>query len=264
MPTPFPGMDPYLERPGLWEEIHTGLIVAMQQHLAPLAQPGYRVAIERRTYLALLTTDAGEFVGKPDLMVVGRVREPSVAYAVRPSPLQPLAVELPMPEEVVERYLEIRDVATAEVITVLELLSPANKLSTQGRRQYETKRAQVLGSQTHLIEIDLLRNGQPFPVDAPPDARPALRGAHYRAIVSRAPQRPRADAYLFTVRDPIPALPVPLRPGDGELSLPLNDLLHAVYERGQYELAVDYRQPPPAPPFDDEDAAWIATQLEKA
>ena len=87
MPTPFPGMDPYLERPGMWEEIHTGLIVAMQQHLAPLAQPGYRVAIERRTYLALLTTDAGEFVGKPDLMVVGRVREPSVAYAVRPSPL---------------------------------------------------------------------------------------------------------------------------------------------------------------------------------
>jgi hypothetical protein len=98
-------MDPYLERPDLWEEIHTALIVAMQQHLAPLARPGYRVAIERRTYLALLTTDGGEFVGKPDLMVVGRVREAAVAYGSRPSPAQPLAVELPMPEEVVERYL---------------------------------------------------------------------------------------------------------------------------------------------------------------
>lgn len=263
MPTPFPGMDPYLERPGLWEEIHTGLIVAMQQHLAPLAQPGYRVAIERRTYLALLTTDGGEFVGKPDLMVVGRMGEPAVVYEPRPSPAQPLAVALPMPEEVVERYLEIRDVATAEVITVLELLSPANKLSTQGRRQYETKRAQVLGSRTHLIEIDLLRNGRPFPIDAPPETRPTLYSAHYRAIISRAPQRPRADAYAFTVRDPIPALPVPLRPGDGELLLPLNDLLHEVYERGQYGLAVDYRQPPPPPPFDDEDAAWIATHLAK-
>lgn len=257
MPTPFPGMDPYLERPRLWEEIHTGLIVAMQQHLAPLARPGYRVAIERRTYLALLTGDAGDFAGKPDLMVVGRVREPAVAYAARPSPAQPLAVELPMPEEVVERYLEIRDVATAEVITVLELLSPANKLSAQGRRQYETKRTQVLGSRTHLIEIDLLRNGRPFPIDAPPDVTSTLRAAHYRAIVSRAQQRPRADAYVFTVRDPIPALPVPLRPGEVELSLPLNDLLHEVYERGQYGLAVDYRQPPPPPPFADEDAAWI-------
>jgi hypothetical protein len=154
-------------------------------------------------------------------------------------------------------------VATAEVITVLELLSPANKLSAQGRRQYETKRAHVLGSQTNLIEIDLLRNGRPFPIDAPPETRPALQRAHYRAIVSRAQQRPRADAYAFTVRDPIPDLPVPLRPGDDALTLPLNDLLHEVYERGQYGLAVDYRRPPPPPPVEDEDAAWIATRLAK-
>lgn len=263
MPTPFPGMHPYLERPGLWEEIHTGLMVSIQQYLSPLAGPRYRVAIECRVYMAVLATEAGELVGKPDVMLIagGRLQEATVEYRTAPGPI---VVELPALQEVVERYLEIREVMSGEVITVIELLSPGNKLSTQGRQQYEEKRAAVLASRTNLVEIDLLRIGRPFPIGAKPDDRARLSRADYRLVISRTAGRPLADAYFLSVRDPIPTIPIPLRPGEPEPELPVNQLLHELYERGQYELAVDYRLSSPLPAFSDEDAAWIAALLSKA
>jgi hypothetical protein len=258
-------MDPYLERPGLWEEIHTALMVGIQQYLTPLVQPRYRVAIERRVYMAVLTTETGELVGKPDVMLIAgrQLREASVAYRPGPAGTGPIVVQLPAPEEFVERYLEIRDVTSDEVITVLELLSPGNKLSTQGRRQYEEKRAAILGSRTNLVEIDLLRAGQPFPINPQPDDRDRLKRAAYRVVVSRAGQRPLGEAYLFSIRDRIPAIPIPLRDGEPEPELPLNDLVHDVYQRGRYDLAINYSQPAP-PPFSNEDAAWIGSLLEQA
>ena len=69
MQTPFPGMDPYLERRGLWEEVHTDLITSIRQFLTPLLRPRYLVAIEQRIYLSLVSPK-GELIGKPDVMVV--------------------------------------------------------------------------------------------------------------------------------------------------------------------------------------------------
>lgn len=263
MPTPFPGMDPYLERPGLWEEIHTALLVGIQQFLTPLVQPSYRVAIERRAYMAVMTTEAGELVGKPDVMLIAgrQMRETNVAYRLEPAGTGPIIVQLPAPEEVVERYLEIRDVTSGEVITVLELLSPGNKLSAQGRRQYEEKRTAILGSRTNLVEIDLLRVGRAFPIDPQPDDRDRLKQAAYRVVVSRAGQRPLGEAYLFSIRDQIPVIPIPLRDHEPEPELPLNELVHDVYQRGRYDLAIDYLQPAPPPPFSNEDAKWMDALL---
>jgi Protein of unknown function (DUF4058) len=157
-----------------------------------------------------------------------------------------------MPEEVTERYLEIRTVPEQQVITVIEIVSPSNKLSREGHMQYESKRLKVLGSLTHLVEIDLLRAGQPFPMKAP--------GQHdYRILVSRSQHRPRADIYLFGVRDVIPTFPIPLRSGEAEPALPLNNILHELYDQGGYDLIIDYRQPPQQP-LSEADAAW-AMQL---
>lgn len=210
MPTPFPGMDPFLERNPLWQQVHTCLIVEMRRFLAPRLRPRFFVAIEQHDYM------------------------------------------------VKQRYLEIRDVATREVITVIEILSPANKRRGDGRRQYERKRQKVLESQTHLVEIDLLRAGDPMPLALPGAAENGPPA--YRIVVSRSPRRPYADVYLFSLRQPIPNVPIPLRPGDEEPLLPLNDLLHAVYDQGAYDLVVDYGRPP-QPPLADEDAAWSQTLL---
>jgi hypothetical protein len=255
MSTPFPGMDPYLERRGLWEEVHTGLIAEIQQFLAPLVRPRYRMAVERRTYLAVLSPDA--LVGKPDVLVVAPDRKPVQAPAARPPvAVAPQVAELPMAEEVIERYLEIREVATGDVITVIEILSHSNKASPQGRAQYERKRLAVLASLTNLVEIDLLRAGDPMPMRVLGHGNPG----DYRLVVSRAWHRPRADVYLFGVRDPIPDIPIPLRPDEDEPVLALNRIVHDLYDRAGYDLAVDYRQPP-VPPLAAEDAAWAAQRV---
>jgi len=256
MPTPFPGMDPWLERRGIWEQVHTDLIVSIRRFLTPLLRPRYHVGIEERTYLAILPPEE-QSTGMPDVVIAGPKREsgsePSTAFQSSTSLAQPMVAELPVPEEVKERYLEIRSVPDQQVITVIEILSPSNKIAGEGREQYERKRFKVLGSWTNLVEIDLVRSGEPLPMKAP-------AASDYRVVVSRAARRPRADVYLFGVRDPIPTVPVPLRPGEPEPELPLNQLLHEVYDLGAYDLVIDYRTPA-KPPLSDADTAWAASLL---
>jgi hypothetical protein len=246
-------MDPYLERRGLWEEVHTNLIVGIQQFLAPLLRPRYRIAIERRSYLALLPP-AEQMIGMPDLLVVSASRDALKVTAAAATSVAagPVIGELPMPEEVLERYLEIRDAVTQEVITVIEILSPTNKTTAEGREQYQRKRLKILGSLTNLVEIDLLRGGDPFEMKVP-------GRSDYRIVVSRSERRPRADFYLFGVRQAIPDFPIPLRPNEAEPTLPLNQILHTLYDQSGYDLAIDYGQSP-EPPLTADDIDW-ATQL---
>lgn len=256
MPTPFPGMDPYLERRGLWEEVHTGLIAEIQQFLGPLVRPRYRVAVERRVYLAVLTPD--ELVGKPDVLLITPPTAPdaSALHHGASTAVLPQTATLPLAEEVIERYLEIREAATGDVVTVIEILSHSNKIPRQGRAQYARKRLAVLASLTHLVEIDLLRAGDPMPLRVATQENPGP----YRLVVSRVQYRPQADAYLFGVRDAIPDIPIPLRPGESEPVLALNQILHTLYDQAGYDLAVDYRQPP-VQPLAAENALWAAQLL---
>ena len=270
MQTPFPGMDPYLERRGLWEEVHTDLITSIRQFLTPLLRPRYRVAIEQRIYLSLVSPK-GELIGKPDVMVVApkspkpkATRQASVMTAVAiAEPVvvdPPLVGELPQPEEVVERYLEIRDTTTQEVVTAIEILSPTNKETQDGRRQYEQKRLNLLASATNLVEIDLLRGGAPFAMNVA--GQTGAPQSHYRIVISRSWQRPRADLYLFNLPQPIPAFLIPLRPGEQEPVLPLNQILHPLYDQSGYDLAIDYTEPV-SPPLAKEEAEWVAQLLNR-
>jgi len=254
MPTPFPGMDPYLERSGLWPQIHAALAVEIQHFLTPLLRPRYHVSIEERTYLTVLPPDVEE-VGIPDVLVVSSwddFEEADTAVATHTA-TQPVAGELPMPEKVVERYLEVHDVVNREVVTVIEILSPTNKTVRKNRIQYEHKRFEVLSSLTHLIEIDLIRKGKPFSMK--------IKGkSDYRIVISRSQHRPSADIYLFGVRDQIPDFPIPIRDGEPEPVLPLNKMVHELYDLGGYDLVIDYQQPP-VPPLSKENAQWAAQLL---
>lgn len=256
MPTPFPGMDPYLERSATWQGVHNSLIVMLAHDLAPRLRPRYFVAVEERTYIA--ETLESTFSSRPDI-TVARTREAAARYRVSSEPggAGVAVVELPMPDEVRETYLEFRAVNTDRVVTVLEILSPANKLPGKGRKLYERKRRKVLGSLTHLVEIDLLRTGQPLPMQRP------VEPSHYRILISRSRQRPWGELLYFSVRDPIPDFPLPLQPGEEEPVVELNRVLHELYDRAGYDLRIDYRSEP-EPPLDRNDAAWANALLRQA
>lgn len=254
MPSPFPGMDPYLEHPELWPEFHNRLLVAIADSLGPSLRPKYRVAIEKRVY------QEGPIdvqVGRPDALIfrgLSRAELPLMPSAQGQVLVEPIMVELPMPEEVTERFLEIREVGTGAVITTLEILSPSNKRSGKGRQLYEEKRLTILGSQTHLVEIDLIRAFGPLPL------RGAVVTMLYRILVSRAEQRPLAALYGFNLADPIPSFPVPLQAEDPAIWVDLQSLVTEVYDRASYDLAIDYQQDP-VPPLGANDATWAEDWL---
>jgi Protein of unknown function (DUF4058) len=126
-------------------------------------------------------------------------------------------------------------------------------LTAEGRAAYTAKRQQVFGSQTNLVEIDFLRAGPPLPPFV-------ARSSAYRILISPAARRPHAIAYTFNVRDPIPTIAIPLHPGDLEPTLPLNTLLHELYDRAGYALVIDYSHSP-EPPLSVADRAWIRQHL---
>ncbi len=253
MPSPFPGMDPYLEDAELWPEFHDRLLVAIADDLGPKLRPRYRVAIEKRVYQDVVTNLS---IGRPGVALLrraGRAQE-EVPTAARGG-IEPVTVELPMPEAVRERFLEVRAVGTGEVVTVIEVISPGNKRSGKGRQVYEAKRLKILGSQTHLVEIDLIRSFGPLPLQ---------RGGTetlYRILFSRAEERPKAALYGFNLADAVPPFPLPLSTHEPDIWVDLKALIDAVYDRASYDLAIDYRQGL-RPPLGDADTAWVEQLLQ--
>ncbi|MFQ4136979.1 DUF4058 family protein [Nodosilinea sp. PGN35] len=242
----FPGMNPYLEAPDLWPEVPAWLIVQLARTLNPVLRPKYRAAVEQRVY-----TDT-VLVGIPDVSVVQQRPQP------QPSPTaavlsQPITVSLPMPEEVRESYLEIRQIGTGQVVTVLEVLSPKNKRPGEGRTQYLTKRLKVLESQSHLVEIDLLRGGESLPMAGGV-------ASDYRILISRAQRRPQAELYPFNLRQAIPHVPLPLQPGDDEPTIDLHSLLQEIYTAAALDAVIDYGQPP-VPPLTGEEWHWVQSLM---
>jgi len=240
-------MDPYLEHPSLWPDAHNRLIAALADDLSARVAPRYYVGLERRTYW--LKADDLVFIGRPDIAVAATTAASVCASPPATTSVTVLEVDVPMQDEVSENFLAIHEVKTGKLITILELLSPGNKLHKQGREEYERKRGYVFRSWTNLVEIDLLRAGDPMPVIG------AQVQSDYRILVSRGLQRPRAALIAFTLRQPIPAFTLPLLPGDDEPEVALNRILYALYQRARFDLRLDYTQAP-VPPLAEADAAW--------
>lgn len=258
MVSPFPGMNPYLEHPEIWPGVHLLLIAALAESLSPQLRPKYSVAVEVRMYEVM--AEQSLLVGIPDVAVQkasGRLQPASAGVAIAETEAKPTTVMLPMPVEVRQGFLEIREVATKEVVTVVELLSPINKRSGQGRQKYEAKRQRILTSSTNLVEIDLLRSHQPMPMYGE-----GLE-CHYRILVSRGDRRPQAELYAFNLRDKVPSFRLPLRQMDLEPLVNLSQLLNDIYERSSYDLKLDYQQSP-IPPFPDAESEWINNLLQES
>jgi hypothetical protein len=215
--------------------VHNRMIVAIADDLSSKLRPRYRVAIDQRIYLS--SGDARQVV-VPDVTVTQQspIKSPAVA-TLTPPITTPIAISLELPEEIRESYLEVREAATGRVVTIVELLSPKNKRNGEGRIAYDRKRQQVLASATHFVEIDLLRRGKPFPLGQQQIATP------YYVLVARGDQRPHADLYPFTLREPMPSFPLPLEGTDEEPVVILQEIFDGVYDRAGFDLAIDYGQP---------------------
>lgn len=255
MKSPFPGMDPYLEIHWLWPDVHLELIHEIRAALASQVAPRYFVAVEERTYINVLHSQS--LVGKPDVALIGNLppREGRVLREAAAMYVEPLTIELRR-EEVVERYLEVRETSTQELVTSIEILSPGNKRAGNGRKAYLEKRELVLDSLTNLVEIDLLRAGEPFDLGEYPET-------HYRILVSRGWERPRAQLYAFHLDKFIPEIPIPLREQEPEPTVKLNDIVHQVYDTARYDLRINYAQPT-EPPLEGEWVEWAKRVVESA
>lgn len=250
MPGPFPGMDPYLEDSNIWPDLHHGLLWAIRGALAPLLPSHYYIRAEQRSYITRI--ENGE-PRRPDVAVITATRPNRAASADGVAIAEAVGVQkvlLPRFEEVSENYLEIRDGRSHEVITAIEVLSPTNKARGAGRSQYEAKREKVLASMTGLVEIDLLRGGEPM------EMTPAATTA-YRIVASPEWERPEARLYAFGIREAIPSVSVPLTRREPEIPLNLGPLLGAIYDSGRYDLSIDYTASPPEPALSPEDAEWL-------
>lgn len=247
----FPGMDPYLEVPELWLGFHNSLIVYIRDYLRPLLRPRYIAAIEERVFVE--GPQQREFI--PDVLLKqGRPPRGQGGTAVLDAD-EALEVHI-LPLEMHESYLEILDRHSGQrVVAVLEVLSPANKYAGPGRDSYLAKQREVLVSQTHLIEIDLLRRG-PHTMAVPEWIARQHASYDYLIGVNRAEGRRNCfHLYPRPLRQRLPRIGVPLADGDLDVVLDVQAVVEQTYEAGSYRERLRYDRPC-IPQLPAEDQTW--------
>jgi hypothetical protein len=235
MPSPFPGMDPYLEAQPFWGDLHSSMITVMKGELNRRLPASYTAWSD--TYIWLHEPDAETRKGKPDVFFTSA------------------STILPAVRREGNRYLKIKEVRSERVVTVIELLSPTNKEPGEDREAFQAKRNEYLANRTNIVEIGLLRAGMRLTLGEPPPAQ-----SDYYVLVCRAIDFPKTALWTFSVRDSLPEIAVPLHPKDGYVTLPLQRCFAAAYDFGSYPRAVDYRRPPRIP-LSDADEAWARDLL---
>ena len=247
MPSPFPGMNPYLEQSDVWEDFHHDFMSRAREMLAAEVGPNYMVKVEVRLYVHELPADERYFAGRGDvgISITSRTGSPSATGVMAAS----APMELSLPNVDVERHssIEIRDRRSRRVITVIEVLSPTNKKSGPDRDDYISKRGWLLIGPCNFVEIDLRRGGQrPGPPELPP--------CDYYALVRRRADAPRIGFWPIGLRDPLPVLPIPLKAPDADIALDLKAVLDRVYDAANYGKYV--YEATPEPPLSPADAEW--------
>lgn len=257
MKSPFPGMDPYLE--AHWGDVHTRLIVYACDQLASQLPSDLRVRAEE--HVTVQTDDDEHRVFQPDVQVVerpSRLPEQSLA-ASDVAVAEPLVVPLTN-EPPTQRSIRIVDTrAGNRLVTAIEILSPSNKMRS-GASAYRLKQRAMLEAGVNLVELDLLRDGE-YVLAAPPNVLPRNYLDAYRVCVVRASQPQSAEVYAASLQQPLPAIRVPLRPGDTDAVLSLQSLIAKCYENGGYG-DTDYLQEP-WPPLKPQEIAWAHALLKE-
>ena len=255
MPSPFPGMDPYLEG-NEWTSFHVQYCTEIARLLTAKLRPRYVALPMRRSVTDMpddLAITAKSDTVYPDVAVVERSSVP-LPINGGTAVLEPtIQVATQMPDMVPQISVEIRDVEDRQLVTLIEMLSPANKRG-QGYREYVEKRTRILLSTSHLLEIDLLRNGIRVPM------REELPQSPYYIFLSRRQQRPITDVWGVGLNQPLPTIPIPLLPEDRDAALDLQQAFTTVYDSLAFDLLLDYSHPADVP-LTGNAARWAAGVL---
>lgn len=258
MPSPFPGMDPYLETPRLWYDVHHTLISQIQTALNRALARRYVVRVKMRSFVSNEDDPARDVWRALDAGVerTAKRKRPNATKGAKTLSIpEPLNIPFSVEDKIEEAFLEVRHVESKTTVAVIEVLGPYNKIRGSASRQsFLTKRREILASKVHWIEIDLLREGTPS-LD-----RLAVAASDYRIVVSRGENWRRARFWPATVRQALPTLGIPLRGKDPDAPLDLGAVLRTAYDNAAYDISIDYRRDP-VPPLSREDAAWAAKLL---
>jgi hypothetical protein len=254
-------MDPYLEGE-MWQEFHDRLAHQISVQLLPRLRPKYVALLAKRyvfghSAFGIVDMPAEQRTIYPDVHVVApheaaaHQSGPSTVVLAEPS----IELASPVPEEIPLLSVEIRDVAQRRLVTIIEILSPVNKYGS-GLLDYLNRRTEVLYTTTHLLELDLLRQGRRIALQGTPPPAP------YYIYLSRAERRPYTQVWALSLREPLPTVPVPLLPPDADVPLHLQQAVDDCFALVGYETLLDYTTPPPPPALSAEDAAWVGAVLQ--
>lgn len=225
MPSPFPGMDPYLEHPKLWPAFQHQLLACLYQIVLPGLVDRYRARVGTRTYVSEM---------------------PLFTSIIR--------------DEFTEEFIEIRSRTDNRLVTLLEVVSPANKTTAAGRQAYLDKRKEVLSQRAGIVEIDLVMQGKPMLTYA----RDTLPEFDHVVSVTRATAPDRYEIYTATIQKRLPKFKLPLAPDDRDALLDLQGAFLRAYDLGNFASQIDYKAPPPPDvALADPQRAWIDDLLKQ-
>ncbi|MEK6257921.1 MAG: DUF4058 family protein [Planctomycetota bacterium] len=259
MRCPFPGMDPYLEQPSFWGDFTAAMLIEIRSLLNPRLLPEYETLVEE--YVIVTHEDVRLHRLRPDVTISatpdwlpGSLQSGAVSFA----DVAVAELDYPDLEPITQRCLKIIHRKRRRVVTVMEVLSPSNKKPGEdGIETYLAKRAEYLGSDAHLVEIDLLRGGERLPM------RRALPPGDYYVYVGRQGRVPRGQVFGWNWKSRLPTISIPLLKQDPEVELNLQEVFESVYEPACYDRMLPYDEPvePPLPPADE---AWTRERLQAA
>lgn len=262
MPSPFPGMDPYLEVPATWRGFHHRLADEISDRLNASIGPKYYADLE--IYAPVRTEEIRVTMPKvtyPDVaVVVTPTRGPIAPVLEAVLEAEPITTPAPILRPTVGSEIRLRSVRiflteTDELITSIELLSPYNKRG-DGLLDYRRKRTTLLASAVHLVEVDLLRAGERAGLEL---VEPPLDETDYVLLVNRGgePYLARmSEIWPAPLNEPLPVIPIPLQAPDRDVPLDLNACIAAIYQRAGYDWRIDYTKPVPQPPLRPAMADW--------
>lgn len=206
MPSPFPGMDPYLETPKLWPAFQHQLLACLYQILLPGLVDRYRARVGTRTYVSEM---------------------PLFTSIIR--------------EQFAEEFIEIRNRTDGRLVTLLEVVSPANKTTPAGRQAYLDARQQAVAQRAGIVEIDLVMQGKPLLTYS----RDGLPEYDYAVTVTRSNAPDRYEIYTSTLQKKLPKFKLPLAADDRDALLDLQAAFGRAYDLGSFVSQIDYKGPPP-------------------